>query len=104
MNRDELLQFHETLCSEARELMQAKNHDYAGPDGQAPFANFDVAEKIGICSAAEGMLVRMTDKLRRLITFAKAGQLRVKDETVQDTCRDLVNYAILFAAKAKEAP
>ena len=30
MTRDELLKNHETICQEARNLMELKNKDYAG--------------------------------------------------------------------------
>jgi len=38
MNRDELLEYHKLLCSSARDLMSLKNRDYAGKNGDEPFA------------------------------------------------------------------
>lgn len=99
MNRGQLLMFHEKFCLAARALMSAKNQDYTGQAGTSPFANLEACEALGICEAQAGILVRMTDKFKRLIEFTNSGQLAIKGESVTDTCRDLVNYTILFAAR-----
>jgi hypothetical protein len=96
MNREELLKHHQTLCSKAFALMQKKNADYAGRSGEEPFANFTRCEAMGICKTEAGMLVRMTDKMSRLSSFVESGTLQVKDESVEDTCLDLINYSVLF--------
>ena len=98
MNRKELLQFHKKITARAFELMQRKNHDYAGKRGDDPFANFRRCAWMGVCSTEHGFLVRLTDKLSRLSTFVEAGKLQVAGESVADTCEDLINYAVLFAA------
>lgn len=100
--RSSLLEFHAEMSKKAAELMALKNHDYAGSEGLDPFANFRRSEAMGITTTAQAMLVRMTDKFSRLATFCQGGILKVKDESVDDTCLDLVNYSILFAALAKE--
>lgn len=101
MTRSELLDFHLQMCNRARAIMQEKNHDYSGTKGDDPFGNFRMADAMGITTTLKAMLVRMTDKFKRLTTFSD-GPLLVKDEKVEDTCDDLVNYAILFAAFVKE--
>jgi hypothetical protein len=40
----------------------------------------------------------MTDKISRLITFAKNGRFEVVDEALKDTIVDLINYSILLYA------
>lgn len=102
MNRQELLAFHEEITRKARELMTRKNHDYAGSGGESPFANFTRVESMGICSTERGFLVRLIDKISRLSTLCEAGKLLVKDETSDDSCIDIINYAILIAAYLKE--
>lgn len=97
MTRDELLEFHRAFCEEARALMARKNHDYAGNSGAEPFANFTRVESLGICLTEQGFLVRLTDKLSRLATFVASRKLLVA-ESVRDTCLDVANYIILFAA------
>ena len=96
MTRDELLKSHTELTKKAHELMKRKNADYAGRAGTEPFANFTRCEAMGICTTEAGMLVRMTDKLSRLSSFVEAGAFQVKDESLEDTCVDIINYAILF--------
>ena len=98
MDRDELLAHHKALCNKAFSLMQRKNADYAGKGGDEPFANFTRCEAMGICQTEAGMLVRMTDKMSRLSSFVESGTLEVKDESVEDTCLDLINYSVLFYA------
>lgn len=101
MNREDLIQHHEELCHQALELMKKKNHDYAGNSGKTPFANFERCEAMGICTTEAGFLVRMTDKLSRLSTFADAGKLQVDNEGYNDAIVDIINYCILFSAYVK---
>ena len=98
MDREGLLKYHNLLSTRAFELMQRKNADYAGRGGDEPFANFTRCESMGICKTESGMLVRMTDKMSRLSSFVESGTLSVKDESVEDTCLDLINYSVLFYA------
>ena len=95
--RSRLLQLHTKMCAEGRELMVAKNHDYAGKDGDDPFANFRKSALINI-DPRKGILLRLLDKISRLNTFIEAGELKVKDEQLIETCIDGVNYFILLAA------
>jgi hypothetical protein len=96
MHRDELLAMHQSLCTKAYELMKRKNADYAGRHGVEPFANFTRCEAMGICKTEAGMLVRMTDKMSRLSSFVEAGVFQVKDESLEDTILDMINYSVLF--------
>jgi hypothetical protein len=97
MNRDDYIDHHRRVCHEARQLSIAKNHDYTGSSDD-PFANFARVESLGICTTETGFLVRLTDKLSRLATFAKHGRLEVADEGVQDTILDGINYLCLLSA------
>ena len=97
MNREELIEFFNVAINEARQLIESKNHDYAGKDGEDPFANFTRVESLGITSTERGFLVRLTDKLSRLSSFCESGNFQV-DESLRDTCLDIVNYSILYLA------
>jgi len=101
MNRDRLLKHHTEMCTRALEIMKKKNHDYAGNSGETPFANFERCEAMGICSTEAGFLVRLTDKLSRLSTFANAGKLVVDNEGYEDAILDIINYCVLFSAYTK---
>jgi hypothetical protein len=100
MTKDELFKLHEDMCCDALELMRKKNADYAGGVSD-PFANFRRAEALGVCSTEQAFLVRMTDKMSRLSSFAKKGTLAVEDESVHDTLLDLINYSVLLSAYIK---
>lgn len=82
------------------EVTKRKNADYTGK-GNDPFANFSKAELLGICSTEQGFLVRMSDKISRIISFVQKGVLEVEDERVEDTLMDLANYCILMSAYIK---
>lgn len=101
MTTKELLEYHKKCCDKLTKIMESKNHDYAGFDGEDPFANFKLVEKIGIASTEQGFLTRMSDKLSRINSFVKQGVLNVKDEKIEDTLLDLANYSILMAGYIK---
>lgn len=100
MTRKELIENHKAWCDEMHETLIRKNADYAG-DSVNPFANFTRVEALGICSPEQGFLTRMSDKFSRITTFATVGVLRVKDESVTDTLKDLAVYAFLMAMYIK---
>jgi hypothetical protein len=95
VTREELYKVHDTVCREALTLMRAKNVDYANESD--PFRNFRTFGLLGI-------VVRLSDKLARLHSLVERGldQNAVRDETYADTVRDIVNYAIIFEAMARE--
>lgn len=99
IDREKLLEIHAELSKEARTLMEAKNHDYSGgKDARDPFLNFTRVQRLGITDTKTGFLVRMTDKLSRLITFAHNNQFQTRDEALRDTILDLINYSVLLYA------
>lgn len=102
MTIENLVELHNLLCIKAAELMLAKNHDYTSGSGD-PFANFRASAAIGV-KPELALLVRMLDKIKRMQTFAEQGQLKVKDESVQDAVIDIINYAVLFYGLTKERP
>jgi hypothetical protein len=67
-------------------LLRAKGHDYAGE--QDALGNL---RRFGLF----GILVRLSDKFSRLEHFAKSGDIKVKDESIRDTLRDIRNYSFL---------
>ena len=83
MTRDELLKNHETICQEARDLMELKNRDYAGNGGLEPFANFTRCEAMGVCTTEQGFLVRIVDKLSRMSSFIESGTMHVRIDLVK---------------------
>ena len=70
----------------------AKNRDYAGETD--PLRNLRQCADAGI-DPWVGVVVRITDKVDRLKSFARARAFAVKDEGIEDTLVDLANYALL---------
>ena len=76
MTNKELLQLHDDTCNACKAIMKQKNSDYTGGKGATDvFANFNASN----------------DK-----------ELSVPNETVEDACDDIVNYAILAKAMLME--
>lgn len=71
------------ITEEMARIYEAKNHDYGDSFGES-------CNEFGITAA----LVRMGDKFNRLKSLTKKEAL-VKDESIEDTLKDLANYAIM---------
>lgn len=94
MKQKQLLDIHESLCTDARELLKEKVQNYSG-DGDV-FTNFKRVEHLKICSTATGILARMADKFGRLITHNNTEGELVGDESFQDSIVDLINYLVFL--------
>lgn len=79
------------------EITEKKNNDYTG-NSLSPFANFEKAEQLNICTTEQGFLIRLMDKFSRLISFVQKGIFEIAEESLLDTCIDGANYLCLFAA------
>lgn len=101
MTQEEFFKFYDEFTQQARAICVAKNTDYTGASKDA-LANFKLVEAAGITTTEVGMLTRFCDKLSRIATFVSTGEYLVKDESVDDTLRDMVNYIVLIAAAIKE--
>jgi len=76
----------EELFKADMEILKAKGHDYSGDDDA--LLNF---KDFGFM----GIVVRIGDKFSRLRSFVKSGLTKVKDESVDDTLRDMAMYSYL---------
>ena len=74
----------EDITIQLRNLYDAKNLDYGDSFGQS-------FQKWGLPMAC----IRLGDKLNRLDSFAQKKDMHVNDESVEDTLRDMANYAIM---------
>ena len=91
MTSKELLQLHDDTCNACKAIMKQKNSDYTGGKGATDvFANFNASKMLGI-HPVQGLLLRVIDKIQR-----------IPNETVEDACDDIVNYAILAKAMLME--
>tara|TARA_R110002153_G_scaffold122454_1_gene268370 strand:- start:4685 stop:5077 length:393 start_codon:yes stop_codon:yes gene_type:complete len=98
MNTEQLLNLHDETCSKCKEIMKKKNSDYTGGKNATDvFANFNSSVILDI-HPVQGLLLRLIDKIQRIRSFTNDKQLQVSNESVEDACEDIVNYAILAKA------
>ena len=71
---------HLSVQKEAHDIFIKKNNDYG-----------DAFAKYG----SVGVIIRISDKVQRLISVTKNGVNMVKDESIRDTLLDLHNYAAM---------
>lgn len=96
---EHVLDIHEQMCDEARSIIETKGHDYNREQqltGNTLF-NLTVCCVLGITKTiTQGILVRLSDKLMRLISLTKDPTVisQVKDESIRDTVKDMINYLI----------
>lgn len=100
MKIDEYLKIKDEVYQKARALSVSKGEDYSGKEDT--LKNLKLAELMGLCSAEAGILVRLSDKLMRLVGFVHNGNFSVQDEKLLDTVVDVHNYIDLFYAVVKE--
>jgi len=102
MNTDRLLEIHKETCDAAQEIMRQKNSDYTGGSRATDaLANFKASLALNL-HPVTGLLLRVQDKIMRIRSFVADGELRVMNESVEDACDDIVNYAILCKALLRE--
>tara|TARA_R110000744_G_scaffold3032_3_gene11897 strand:+ start:625 stop:1011 length:387 start_codon:yes stop_codon:yes gene_type:complete len=98
MNTEELLNLHDQTCSKCKAIMIKKNSDYTGGSKATDiFANFNASMMLDI-HPVQGLLLRLIDKVQRIRSFTNDKELLVPNESVEDACEDIVNYAILAKA------
>ena len=102
MTIKELLELHDETCTKCKEIMGKKNSDYTGGERATDiFANFKASKVLDI-HPVKGILMRMMDKIQRIQSFTNDRKLQVPNESVDDACEDIINYAILAKAMLKE--
>ena len=82
------------LLDQIRDLHKRKNDGYAGKDATDPWANFRMAERVGV-SAFKGCLVRMTDKMVRVMNLSRDEENDQVGEPITDTLMDLSVYSLI---------
>lgn len=78
------------VVSELDEIYQNKNHDY-GDSFAVTLHNFGLVSTV----------IRLWDKVLRLETLSQK-EAKVKDETIEDTLKDIANYAIMTVAEMRK--
>ncbi len=101
INRKEFEKDFEAFVASMREILLKKNHDYTGGKDD-PLFNFRRSENMGV-PAWKGCMIRFSDKVSRLETFAQKEAFQVNDENFLDTLRDAANYLFLTGELYKES-
>lgn len=96
----DVVALHKDITERARVLMLEKNHDYT-TGSVDPLANFRYAVLLGV-PTRRGILVRIFDKVKRLVTFIELGFCLLHSEKVEDTVIDAVNYLVLWLYSYRE--
>jgi len=99
MNNEAFIKHIMSLYERGLDIIVAKNKDYANSTN--PFRNFESASIVGV-SPDRAILVRVLDKLSRISNCLNS-EVAVRDETVDDTIIDAINYlAILHAYRYRQ--
>lgn len=88
------------LLGDMAELHSRKNHDYAGSGD--PLRNFYKSREQGV-EPWRGIMIRLSDKWSRLESFCRQNELKVKDESLEDTLMDNAVYSLLAIILRREA-
>ncbi|NFH81689.1 DUF1599 domain-containing protein [Clostridium botulinum] len=84
---------HKSICQDLNKLYEAKNKDYGDSFGKS-------YQEYGLTMTC----IRLEDKLNRLKSLAKGSEQQIKDESIEDTLKDLANYSIMTIIElSKEA-
>jgi len=88
----------ENTFEECLEIVKRKNKDY-GETEEDPYKNFRNSESVGV-SPEKAILVRISDKLSRISTLLSQ-DAEVKQETIDDTINDAINYFAILKSFLK---
>lgn len=80
------------------DIIKKKNSDYSG--GEDGYKNFTKIERLYDIPTEYGFLTRMSDKLSRIENIFDK-KAKVKDETIEDTILDLINYSNIYCSFIK---
>ena len=98
MNREQLLDDLAQTFKQGIEIVEKKNQDYAIEDDA--FYNFRSSSVIGL-PPEKAILVRILDKLARISNLIDK-EAAVKDESIDDTLIDTINYLAILKAYLKQ--
>jgi len=91
----DIKKLRERIYKESMALIETKGHDYNYKQqmGGDTLFNLRVAYILGVVDTpAKSVVVRMIDKMMRIISLTDADP-EVKNESMEDTIKDLHNYA-----------
>lgn len=106
ISKEELLAYRAKLFQKLDDVLIAKGHDYNAmqQEGGDTLFNLRVCAMLGIVPRPEdGILVRLSDKLMRVVSLTRPGVGQaVKDESIEDTIGDAINYLTYVGAMLRK--
>ena len=100
VQKNVLLSDMEATFDKCLSTAKKKNADYAGEgEWSDPYKNFRGSEFVGV-SPDRAILVRLMDKMSRVSTLLSQ-EAKVKDESIEDTLCDMVNYSAILLSYIK---
>lgn len=97
MTRDRFFE----LVEDMKTMWINKNAGYAGKDNPDPYANFRLSEWFGI-APSKGVMIRMSDKFKRLSNLAKNPDNNKVGESMKDTLMDMAVYCLILICLLEE--
>lgn len=92
-----LLELAETY-KKCLDIATVKTKDYATIED--PYSNFKKSKIVANVEVENGILVRFGDKLSRILNLLNK-EADVKDETIEDTINDAINYLAILKSYIK---
>jgi len=103
MEMTEFMMYVMTLFSDADKMLKMKNSDYA--NGTDVFKNFTETSEIvramglDLRKREHIALYEIVKKVNRLVNL---GDSKPKNESVRDSCLDIINFAVLYYGMMSE--
>lgn len=100
MTKEQYFELVDRELENIKEVIRRKGNDYTS--GGHPFDNFNATAVLGLGDRRTGLLIRLVDKIQRLKTFVKKGELQVRGEGAKDAARDCIGYSLLLLGMLEE--
>ncbi len=99
MTKNEFNELVAHTLGELTETLKKKQNDYTG--GGDPFANFRLSTLEGV-EPTTGLMIRVQDKMQRIRTYIKKGELLVDGEGFEDAIEDVIGYMLILKGLLRE--
>ena len=96
---DRFIKDSQSILDRCVQIMSAKSHDYA--ESKDAFINFKTAAQLAGISPEQTLLTLLGMKLSRLTQLVGKGK-QPKNEALEDTMVDVINYTLLLRGMIKE--
>ena len=100
MTNELLFEIATSTFKDCLETLEKKNHDYS-KDTTDALRNFKAVEYFKLTDTSTGVAVRLCDKWMRICNLLHT-EGHVKDEKIEDTISDAINYLIILKASLLE--